>query len=132
MKNNKKQIAKNDVDKKTIFTHKIHEWLNFALNDLLKSINIFNVNPSRRLEKIKNEIICQINKNKKQFDHTNANWKNWAHEVFARSQDFGIWSFKLFLRNEQTDVQTCDDEQLLDAKKKQNLISNKWCVNCSA
>ena len=72
-KNDKKQIIKNDVDKKTIFAHKIHEWLNFTLSDLSKSINIFDVSSSRRLEKIKNEITRQINKNKKQSDYTNVN-----------------------------------------------------------
>ena len=56
IKNNKKQIMKNNVDKKTIFVYKIHEWFNCALNDLLKWINIFAVSPSRKLEKIKNDI----------------------------------------------------------------------------
>ena len=73
MKHNKKQIMKNNVDKKTIFAHKIHEWLNFTLNDLSKSINIFNASSSRRLEKVENEITSQINKNKKQSDYTNIN-----------------------------------------------------------
>ena len=89
-KNNKKQIMKNKVDKKMIFAHKIHEWLNFALNDLSKSINIFNASPSRRLEKIENEITRQINKNQKQSDYTNANQKNWICEIFAYSQNFKI------------------------------------------
>ena len=31
MKNNKNRIMKNNVDKKMIFTHKIHEWLDFVL-----------------------------------------------------------------------------------------------------
>ena len=68
---------KNDVDKKIIFIHKIHEWLNFILNDLSKLINIFKASSSRKLEKIKNEITRWINKNKKQSDYTNMNWKNW-------------------------------------------------------
>ena len=73
MKNNKKQIVKNNVNKKMIFAYKIHEWLNFTLNDLLKSVNIFNINSNRRFEKIENEITHQINKNKKQSDYTNVN-----------------------------------------------------------
>ena len=101
-----------------IFVHNIHEWLNFILNDLSKSINIFNVNSNWRFEKIKNEITRQINKNKKQFDNTNANWKNWIREIFTRSQDFKIWLFKLFLRNEQTDVKICDNKLLFNVKKK--------------
>ena len=32
----------------------------------------------------------------------------------------------MFLRNEQTDVRTYDDELFFDAKKKQNLMSHKW------
>ena len=70
MKHNKKQIMKNNVDKKTIFAHKIHEWLNFTLNDLSKSINIFNTSSHWKLEKIKNKITRQINENKKQIDYT--------------------------------------------------------------
>ena len=64
---------KNNINKKTIPVHKIHKYLNFTLNDLSKSINIFNISPSQRFEKIENEIICQINKNKKQSDYTNMN-----------------------------------------------------------
>ena len=90
MKNDKKRIAKNDVDKKTIFAHKIHEWLNFALNDLSKSINIFDISPNRRFEKIENKITHWINKKKKQSDYTNINQKNWTCEVFAYSQNFRI------------------------------------------
>ena len=71
-KNNKKQIMKNDVYKKTIFAHKIHEWLNYTLNDLSKLINLFDVSSNPKLEIIENEMTNQINKNKKQFDHTNA------------------------------------------------------------
>ena len=89
-KNNKKQIMKNDFNKKTIFAHKIHEWLNCVLNDLLKSINIFNISSNRKFEKIENEITHQINKNKKQSDYTNANKKNWIREIFACSQNFEI------------------------------------------
>ena len=81
---------KNDVDKKSILTHKIHEWLNFALNDLSKSINIFNVSSNQKLEKIENEITRQINKNKKQSDYTNVNQKNWIREIFVYSQNFEI------------------------------------------
>ena len=33
----------------------------------------------------------------------------------------------MFLRNEQTDVKTCDDELLLDVKKKRNLVDIEWC-----
>ena len=118
---------KNDVDKKTIFVHKIHEWLNCTLNDLLKLINIFNTNSNQRFEKIENEITHQINKNKKQSDYTNVNSKNWTCEIFACLQDFEIWLFKLFLWNEQTNVKTCDDELLSDVKKKWNLAGSKWC-----
>ena len=64
---------KNNVDKKIIFAHKIHEWLNFVLNDLLKSINIFNVSSNQNFKKIKNKMTHQINKNKKHFDDTNIN-----------------------------------------------------------
>ena len=117
MKNNKKQITKNDFNKKIIFAYEIHEWLNCALNDLSKSVNIFNASSSQRFEKIENKITRQINKNKKQSDHTNANWKNWICEISARSQDFWIWSFKLLLRNEQTDVKTCDNELFFYVKK---------------
>ena len=56
MKNNKKQIIKNDVDKKTIFIHKIQSFMNFILNDLLKLINIFNINLNWKLEKVETEI----------------------------------------------------------------------------
>ena len=117
---------KNDVNKKTIFVHKIHDWLNFTLNDLSKSINIFNVSSNWKLEKIENEITCQINKNKKQSDYTNMNWKNWIREIFACSQNFRIWSFELFLRHEQTNVKICSDELLSDVKKKRNLMDNEW------
>ena len=30
------------------------------------------------------------------------------------------------MRNEQTDVKTCDDELLPDAKKKRNLTGSEW------
>ena len=108
---------KNNVDKKKIFVHKIHEWLNFILNDLLKSTNIFNASSNRRFEKIENEISHQINKNKKQFGHTNTNWKNWICKIFVCSQDSEIWPFELFLLSEQTNVKTCDDELLFVVKK---------------
>ena len=106
--------------------HKIHEWLNFTLNDSSKSVNIFNVSSSRRFEKIENEIKHQINENKKQSDHTNVNWKNWICEIFACSQNSGICSFELFLRDEQTDVKICNNELLPDAKNKWNFADNKW------
>ena len=83
MRNNKKWMMKNDVDKKSIFTHKIHKWLNFALNNLSKLVNIFNVSSSQKLEKIENEMTHWFDKNWKQFDHTNVNWKNWTCKVFA-------------------------------------------------
>ena len=53
--------------------HKIHEWLNFTLNDFSKSVDIFNISSNQRFEKIENKITHQINKNKKQFDHINVN-----------------------------------------------------------
>ena len=90
IKNNKKQIIKNDVDKKTIFAHKIHEWLNFILIDLSKSVNIFDVSSSRRFKKIENEITHLINKNKKQSNYTNVNWKNLIREISVCLQDFEI------------------------------------------
>ena len=92
--------------------------MNFTLNDLSKSVNIFNTSSNRRLEKIENEITHQINENKKQSDHTNVNWKDWIHEIFACFRDFEIWLFKLFLRNEQTNVKICDNKLLSDVKKK--------------
>ena len=97
------------------------------MNDLSKSINIFNINSCQKFEKIKNKITHQFNENKKQFDHTNTNWKNWICEIFACSKNFRIWSFKLFLRNEETNVKTYDDELLFNVKKKRNLMNNKWC-----
>ena len=74
---------KNDVDKKIIFFYEIHEWLNYELNDLSKSINIFDVSLSSRFDHNENEITRQINKNKKQLDHTNADWKDWTRETSA-------------------------------------------------
>ena len=106
--------------------NKIHEWLNFVLNNLSKLINIFNTNSNQKFEKIKNKITRQINKNKKQSDYTNMNWKNWIHEIFIYLQNFKIWLFKFFLRSEQTNVKTCDDKLLSNVKKKQNLTNNKW------
>ena len=70
--------------------YKIHEWLNFALNDLSKSINIFNINSNWKFEKIENEMTRQINKNKKQSDYTNVNQKNWIHEISVCSQNSEI------------------------------------------
>ena len=98
IKNNKKQIMKNNNNKKMIFVHKIHKWLNFILNDLLKSINIFNINSNRRFEKIENEITRQINKNKKQSDHTNVNQKDWPREIFAFSQDWNLIIWTIFAK----------------------------------
>ena len=109
-----------------IFAHKIHEWLNFALNDLSKSVNIFNASSNQRLEKIENKMTHQINENKKQSDYTNVNWKNWIREISTHSQDFEIWLFKLFLWNKQTNVKTCDDELLSEVKKKRNLMGSEW------
>ena len=86
---------------------------------------MFNANSNQKLEKIENEITRQINENKKQFDYTNVNWKNWTREISTYSQNFEIWSFKLFLQNEQTNVKAYDDELLPDAKKKRNLADSE-------
>ena len=99
-KNNKKQIMKNDFNKKKIFVYEIHEWLNCALNDLWKSINIFDASPNQRFEKIENEMTRWINENEKQSDHTNVDWKDWICEISVCLQDFEIWLFILFLRSE--------------------------------
>ena len=53
--------------------HKIHEWLNFVLNDLSTSINIFHASLNQRFEKVENKITRQINENKKESDCTNVN-----------------------------------------------------------
>ena len=92
-------------------------WLNCVLNGLSKSINMSDLSPNRRLEKTENEIKRQIDENKKQSDHKNMNWKNWIYKTFVCSQDFKIWSFKLFLWNEQTNVKRCDNELFFDVEK---------------
>ena len=114
IKNDTKQIAQIDVNKKTFFAHQVHEWLNYTLNDLSKALDLFDPGPNEGLEKGENEMTHWINKNKKQFDYVSTFWINRICEVFTHLQNFRIQSFELFLWSEQTNVKTCNNELFFD------------------
>ena len=70
------QHQQNIECQKTFVVYKIHEWLNYTLNDLSSQNSVPFVYADWNAEQEKIKMTRWIHKIKKQSYHTNTHWKN--------------------------------------------------------